>query len=174
MATRNSPGNKLFCLSGSVKNPGVFESPLGITLGDLIENYGKGMQGTFKAAFPGGVASQLVTDLNLRLDYQSVAQAGSSLGPGSVIVINTESSLLDTSQMILSFFAHESCGKCSVCREGTRASLSILRRVATGLASPCEKDLLFELSQVMRDSAGCLLGQSALNSVTSALTTLPG
>ena len=75
-----SPGNKLFCLSGNVNNPGVYELPLGIKLGELIDQYGGGVQGEFKAALPGGVASRLVSDLNLSLDYKSVSRAGQQSG----------------------------------------------------------------------------------------------
>lgn len=165
----DSPGTKLFCLSGQVNNPGVFELPLGTNLHELIDQYGCGVKGEFKAVLPGGVASSLISDIEISLDYKSLIRAGSMLGPGSVIVINKETSLLDVTMNIVQFFAKESCGKCSVCREGTRNGLNILHKLKKGTANGAELDLLFELSRVMQDTAGCVLGQSALNATVSAI-----
>jgi NADH-quinone oxidoreductase subunit F len=163
------PGTKLFCLSGNVNKPGVYELPLGVKLGELIDQYGGGVKGEFKAAFPGGVSSCLVTDLNLKLDYKSVARANSSLGPGSIIVINQGTRLIDVAMNTLQFYARESCGKCSICREGVRNGLNILRKISLGKAQENDRELLLELSQVMRDTANCALGQSALNATVSAM-----
>jgi NADH-quinone oxidoreductase subunit F len=164
-----SPGTKLFCLSGQVNNRGVFEMPLGTTLGELIEQCGGGVKGEFKAAFPGGVTSNLITNLDIRLDNSSLKKAGSMLGPGSVIVMNKDTNLIDVSTNILTFFARESCGNCSVCRQGTRSSLNILNRLARGAAKRVELDYLIDLNRVMMDTARCALGQFALNSTVSAI-----
>jgi NADH-quinone oxidoreductase subunit F len=170
----DSPGTKLFCLSGQVNNPGVFEMPLGTKLSELVDQYGGGVKGEFKAVLPGGVASSLISDFNISLDYKTLAKAGSMLGPGSVIVINKETCLVDVSMNIVRFFARESCGKCSICREGTRTGLEVLHKLSEGAATADEVEFLFELSQVMRDTAGCVLGQSALNSTVSAIKLFRG
>jgi len=166
----DSPGPKLFCLSGQVNKPGVYELPLGITLRELIENYGGGVRGEFKAVLPGGVSSSLLTDLNVKLDYKSVAKAGSMLGSAAVIVINKDTSIIDVAKNTVEFFAHESCGKCSICREGTRRGREILSRFANGGGRAEELDLMLELGEVMYDTACCGLGQAAMNVPVSAIT----
>lgn len=165
----NSPGPKLFCLSGQVNRPGVYELPLGITLRELIEDYGGGVKGEFKAALPGGAASGLLTDLDVKLDYRSVASAGSMLGSAAVIVINKDTSIVDVALNTIEFFAHESCGKCSVCREGTRRARKMLTRFASGGGRAKDLDLMLELGEVMYDTACCGLGQAAMNVPTSAI-----
>ncbi|MCD6452755.1 MAG: NADH-quinone oxidoreductase subunit NuoF [Dehalococcoidales bacterium] len=166
----DSPGTKLFCLSGQVNKPGLYELPLGITLGELIENYGSGVNGKLKAVLPGGVSSRLLTDPEVKLDYKDVARAGSMLGSASVIVINQDTSIVDVARNTVEFFTHESCGKCSICREGTRQAREILTRMANGNGSAGEIDLLLELGEVMYDTACCGLGQAAMNVPTSAIT----
>ncbi len=164
-----SPGPKLFCLSGQVNKPGVYELPTGIPLRELIENYGGGVRGEFKAVLPGGVSSSLLTDLDVKLDYKSIAKAGSMLGSGAVIVINSDTSMIDVAKNTIDFFAHESCGKCSVCREGTRRAREIITRFANGGGRAEELDLLLELGEVMYDTACCGLGQVAMSATTSAI-----
>jgi NADH-quinone oxidoreductase subunit F len=166
----DSPGPKLFCLSGHVNKPGVYELPLGITLRELIESYGGGVKGGFKAVLPGGVSSSLLTNLDVKLDYKSVAKAGSMLGSAAVIVMNKGTSMIDVAKNTVDFFTHESCGKCSICREGTRRGGEILSRFANGGGRAEEIDLLLELGEVMYDTACCGLGQAAMNVPVSAIT----
>lgn len=168
------PGPKLFCLSGQVNKPGVYELPMGTTLQELIQNYGGGIKGEFKAALPGGVSSCLLTDLDVKLDYKSVARAGSMLGSGAVIVISKDTSIIDVAKNTIDFFAHESCGKCSVCREGTRRAREMLARFANGGGRLRELDLMVELGEVMYDTACCGLGQAAMNATTSAIKLFRG
>lgn len=165
----NSPGTKLFCISGQINRPGVYELPMGITLRELIENYGGGAKGEFKAALPGGVSSNLLTDLDVKLDYKSVADAGSMLGSGAVIVINSEMSIVDVARNCLEFFTHESCGQCTPCREGTRRANEILGRFVEGKGRTEDIDFLLELGEVMYDASRCGLGQAAMNAATSAV-----
>jgi NADH-quinone oxidoreductase subunit F len=165
----NSPGPKLFCLSGQVNRPGVYELPLGITLRELIEGSGGGVKGGFKAVLPGGVSSSLLTDLDVELDYRGVASAGSMLGSAAVIVINKDTSIIDVARNTIEFFAHESCGKCSVCREGTRRAKEMLTRFANGGGRAKDLDLMLELGEVMYDTACCGLGQAAMNVPASAI-----
>jgi NADH-quinone oxidoreductase subunit F len=162
------PGTKLFCLSGSVKRPGVYELPIGVTLRELINEYGNGVKGVLKAVLPGGVASGLVDDLDIKMDNKSLAQVNSLLGPGAVIVMNTDVNIIDISIDTLRFFAKESCAKCSVCREGIRAGLMILRRFERNEARPSDIKLLRNLRRLMYDTANCVLGQAALNMAVSA------
>jgi NADH-quinone oxidoreductase subunit F len=162
------PGTKLFCLSGHVNQPGIYELPYGVTLGELINEYGHGVKGTFKAALPGGVASGLVNDLSTRMDNKSLAVVNSSVGPGAVVVLSKEVSAIDISLETLTFFGRESCGKCSVCREGIRAGLAILYRFSAGEARADDIKLLRTLRRLMYDTANCLLGQAALNAAVSA------
>jgi len=162
------PGTKLFCLSGSVNRPGVYELPIGVTLRELINGYGNGVSGVLKAVLPGGVASGLVNDLDIKMDYKSLVQVNSLLGPGAVIVMNTDVNIIDISIDTLRFFAKESCAKCSVCREGIRAGLMILRRFERNEARPSDIKLLRNLRRLMYDTANCVLGQAALNMAVSA------
>jgi len=165
----NSPGTKLFCLSGHINKPGVYELPMGIRLRELIEEYGGGVRGEFKAVLPGGVSSNLITDIDVKLDYKSVADAGSMLGSGAVIVINRDTSIVDIAKNCMEFFVHESCGQCTPCREGTRRANEILGQFVEGKGRKDNLDLLLELGDVMYDTARCGLGQAAMNVTTSAI-----
>jgi len=165
----DSPGPKLYCLSGQVNKPGVYELPMGITLRELVENHGGGVKGELKAVLPGGVSSSLLTDLNVKLDYKGVREAGSMLGSAAVIVINKDTSIVDVAKNTMEFFAHESCGLCTPCREGTRRAKEILTRFANGGGRVEELALLLELGEVMFDAARCGLGQAAMNTTTSAI-----
>lgn len=165
----DSPGTKLFSLSGDVNQPGVYELPLGISLKELIENYGKGVDGEFKAALIAGVSAPLLTDINVKLDYASVRVAGSALGSASIIVINHKRNIVEISKNIVEFFAHESCGLCSPCREGTRRAKEILERFSVGKGKKEEIDLLNELGEVMADACACGLGRSALAATISGI-----
>jgi NADH:ubiquinone oxidoreductase subunit F (NADH-binding) len=164
-----STGTKLFCLSGHINKPGLYEIPFGITLGELINDYGGGVKGEFKAALTGGVSSSLVTDMNIKLDYRSVAAAGSMLGSASVIVMNKDTDMVDVAVNTVSFFALESCGKCSVCREGTRQAQKILANLSRGRGRPGDIELLQELGSVLQDTACCGLGQASMNVPVSAI-----
>lgn len=165
----DSPGPKLFCLSGHVRKRGLYEIPLGITLRELIDSYGGGMLGEFKAALTGGVSSSLIKDMDVKLDYKNVANAGSMLGSASVIVLNKETNIIDVAKNTMEFFAHESCGKCSICREGTRRGKEILNRLANKEGLPGDIALLQEMGRIMYDTACCGLGQAAMNVPVSAI-----
>jgi len=164
-----SPGPKLFCLSGKVNKPGLYELPLGVSLRELIENYGGGTSGEFKAVLPGGVSSKLINNRDVKLDYRSVAAAGSMLGSASLIVIDKKTSVVNVAANTVAFFAHESCGKCSICREGTRRAKEIIGRFVNSEGRKSDIGLLEELGRVMFDTACCGLGQASLNATTSAL-----
>ena len=171
----HSPGTKLYCLSGDVNTPGVYELPTGISLRELIEKYGNGVQGRLKAVLPGGVSSSLLlpSDLDVKLDYPSVQKAGSILGSGAVIVINDTHCMVDLAKRCAEFFDYESCGKCTPCREGTKRAREILTNITKGVGEESDLALLKELQEVMFDTSRCGLGQAALNAVRSSLEKFP-
>lgn len=165
------PGTKLYCLSGDVNAPGVYELPTDISLRQLLEEYGKGVQGRLKAVLPGGVSSKLLipADLDVKMNYPAVQAAGSMLGSGAVIVINDMHCMVDLARRCAEFFDYESCGKCAPCREGTKRAREILTNITKGEGELTDLDLLKPLQEVMYDSSRCGLGQSALNAVRSSL-----
>jgi len=171
----NSPGTKLYCLSGDIKKPGVYELPTNVTLKELIEKYGGGCEGKLKAILPGGVSSNFLTDkeLNITLDYPGVQQAGSMLGSGAVIVINDTHCMVDLAKRCAEFFDYESCGKCAPCREGTKRAREILTDITQGKGELGDLTLLKELQEVMFDTSRCGLGQTALNAICSAIEKFP-
>ncbi len=171
-----SPGTKLYCLSGDINKPGVYELPTNITLKELIQKYGEGVKGNLKAVLPGGVSSNFLTDkeLNVTMDYPSVQSAGSMLGSGAVIVINDSHCIVDLAKRCAEFFDYESCGKCTPCREGTKRTREILANITRGCGELGDIALLKNLQEVMYDTARCGLGQSALNAVRSCIEKFSG
>ncbi len=171
--TDKFPGTKVYCLSGQVKRPGVYELPAGITLRELIYEHGGGILGdrALKAVFPGGASSSCLmpASLDIALDYASVAVAGSMLGSGAVIVIGDGTCMVAVAERLAAFFRHESCGKCIPCREGTEHILRTMRAIREGTAKREDLDALEDLCQIMRQTAFCGLGQAAVNPILSTL-----
>ena len=118
---------------------------------------------------PGGVSSNFLNSLDVKLDCKSVMEAGSMLGSGAVIVLNKDSSIVNVCKNIVEFFASESCGQCAPCREGTRRAKEILTRFVQGKGKKKDIELLLELGEVMFDTSRCGLGQAAMNAVTSGI-----
>ena len=154
-----SYGPKLYCLSGHVNAPGCYEAPLGITCRELIEEYGqgiwKGRKG--KAAIPGGISMGLLTEpeFDTRLDFSSLAKVGClGLGTAAVVVLDETVSMVDFLHNSCRFFAHESCGQCTPCREGTHWSLTMLERIKAGKGRLRDLDLLLEIG----DNIGIIPG----------------
>jgi len=166
-----SPGTKMYCISGDVNKPGVYELPTNVTLRELIEKYGGGVHGKLKAVLPGGTSSNflLAKDLDIEMDYPSVQKAGSMLGSGAVIVVNDKHCMVDVAKRCAEFFDYESCGKCSPCREGTKRTREILGNITRGDGELSDLELLKELQEVMYDTSRCGLGQVALNPIRSAI-----
>ncbi|MCD6150033.1 MAG: SLBB domain-containing protein, partial [Deltaproteobacteria bacterium] len=165
----DSPGPKLFCLSGHVNKPGVYELPMGTPLKELVETYGGGVKGRFKAVLPGGVSSSFLNTLDINLDYKNVMKAGSMLGSAAIIVMNSDTDIVDACKNIMEFFAHESCGHCVPCREGTRRTKKILTLFANGEGKVEYLDTLLDLRDTMFNTSRCGLGQAALSATTSAI-----
>ncbi|GAB4436659.1 MAG: NADH-quinone oxidoreductase subunit NuoF [Chloroflexi bacterium OHK40] len=178
--TEKSPGTKCFSLSGHVNRPGNYEIPFGVPLRELIESpeYGGGMRGgrPVKIIIPGGASAPWLTreHLDLPLDYESVAAAGSMLGSGAVIVLNDTVSAPHLAYKMDEFFKHESCGKCTPCREGTHWLVRVLHRMAEeGHAHPEDIPTLHGIYTQMAGNCFCLLGESAVMPIKSALRLFP-
>ena len=175
IGTPDSTGPRLFCLSGCVERPGVYEVEHGVTLRELLELAG-GVRGgkALKAILLGGAAGSFVTpdDLDLRLTFEDSKAAGVTLGSGVVMVFDEDVDLADIVLRIAAFFRDESCGQCVPCRVGTVRQEEALARVIAGRANGSLSDelaLIGEIGQVMRDASICGLGQLAANAVDSAI-----
>jgi NADH-quinone oxidoreductase subunit F len=178
--TEKSPGTKCFSLSGHVNRPGNYELPFGRTLRELIEHpeYGGGMKGgrPVKIVIPGGASAPWLTHehLDITLDYEGVAAAGSMLGSGAVIVLNDTVKAPHLAYKMDEFFKHESCGKCTPCREGTHWLVKVLHRMADeGHGLPEDIPTLKSIYTQMAGNCFCLLGESAVSPIKSALRLFP-
>jgi NADH-quinone oxidoreductase subunit F len=170
VGTEQSPGTRLFCLSGRVARPGVYEVPLGTTLGELIGQAG-GVIGRLAAVLLGGAAGAFVGPdrLELPLTLEDARAAGLSLGSGAVVVFDDTVELDDVVERIAAFFRHESCGQCVPCRVGTVRQHEAVVRVRAGRAVDAEAALLDDLGRAMADASICGLGHTATSAVRSAL-----
>lgn len=166
-------GTKVYSLSGHVNKPGNYELEMGTTLRELIFEYGEGMlKGRkFKAVLPGGASSSCLTSdyLDVKMDFGSLAAAGSMLGSGAVIVINEDTCMVGAAKNLLHFFISESCGRCPPCREGVPWLAEKLKNILQGKGVKGDIDLLLDLSGDITVSAFCPLGQSAVNAVLSTI-----
>ena len=178
--TEKSPGTKCFSLSGHVNRPGNYELPFGVPLRELIESpeYGGGMRGgrPVKIIIPGGASAPWLTakHLDTHLDYEGVAAAGSMLGSGAVIVLNDTVKAPHLAYKMDEFFKHESCGKCTPCREGNHWLVKVLHRIAVdGHAHPEDIPTLHGIYNQMAGNCFCLLGESAVMPIKSALQLFP-
>lgn len=173
--TEKSPGPKLFCISGDVARPGVFEVPFGITLRHLVEDLAGGVVGELQAILMGGAAGAWAVekDLDVRLTFEDLRAAGLPLGSGAVMVFNRERDLRDVLRRLAKFFAHESCGKCYPCQLGTQRQLEVLNRVAASRPLAGDIERLSDVGWTMTDASLCGLGQTAASAVLSALRLWP-
>jgi len=171
IGTEGSTGTRLFCVSGCVDRPGLYEVPFGTTLRDLLE---LAAAAPAKAVLLGGAAGSFLRpdQLYLPLTFEDARTAGATLGSGVVIVYDESSDLVDAVLRIAEFFRDESCGQCVPCRVGTIRQEEALHRLAGGRANGNELEVLADLTQVMRDASICGLGQTAANAVASAMTNL--
>lgn len=168
-----SKGTKVFSLTGKVKNTGLIEVPMGITLREIIFDIGGGIgKGKkFKTVQTGGPSGGFLPEslLNLPVDFDSLSKAGSMMGSGGMIVGDEETCMVDLAKYFISFLLEESCGKCIPCREGLRSMHAILDRITKGEGRKGDIEALEDLSKVMIQSSLCALGQSAPNPVLTAL-----
>ncbi len=177
IGTEKSPGPKLFCLSGDVSRRGVYEIPFGLTLRDLLEMAGGVRDGRqLQAVLFGGAAGAFATadQLDVKLTFEDLREAGLPLGSGVVMVFDDRRDLRLVLRGLGHFFAHESCGKCYPCQLGTQRQMEILERVAEGQALPGDVERLQDVGWTMTDASLCGLGQTAAGAVLSALRLWPG
>jgi len=173
MGTEGSKGTKIFSLVGKVRNTGLVEVPMGISLRDIIFKIGGGIPKAkkFKAVQTGGPSGGVIPEalLDLPVDFDELTKVGSMMGSGGMIVMDEDTCMVDTARYYINFLAHESCGKCVPCREGTRQMLNILNRITSGWGEEEDLQLLEELSEFMEAASLCALGQSAPFPVASTL-----
>ncbi|WP_099331726.1 NADH-quinone oxidoreductase subunit NuoF [Actinomyces minihominis] len=172
MGTERSKGCGIFSVSGHVEKPGQYEAPFGITMRELLEFSG-GVRGGHKLKFwtPGGSSTPLFTekDLDVPLDYEAVAAAGSMLGTRALQIFDETVSVVRTIRMWTEFYQHESCGKCTPCREGTYWMKEIMIRLERGEGRPGDLELLDDVAGNILGRSFCALGDAAATPVISAL-----
>jgi NADH-quinone oxidoreductase subunit F len=172
MGTERSTGHGFFSLSGHVTRPGQYEAPLGITLRELIDMAGGIREGhELKFWTPGGSSTPIFTaeHLDVPLDYESVGAAGSMLGTRALQIFDETVSVVRVVTRWLEFYKHESCGKCTPCREGTYWLVQVLKRLEAGQGKPGDLELLDDLTGTIFGKAFCALGDGATSPVTSGL-----
>ncbi len=173
IGTEKSKGTKIFSLVGKVKNTGLVEVPMGITLRDIIYKVGGGIPGEkkFKAVQTGGPSGGCIPEefLDMSVDFDELAKVGAIMGSGGMIVMDEDTCMVDVARYFLNFLSDESCGKCTPCREGIRQMLKILTNISQGKGEEGDVDLLETLAETTRDASLCALGGSAPNPVLSTI-----
>ena len=173
LGTEDTPGTKIYQIIGHVRTPQIVEAPVGMTLRELIDTYGGGLRDgrTFKMCQTGGASSGLVTAaaLDVPMDFGSLAQAGGALGSGTMLVLDDTTCVVDFLKCVADFFAHESCGQCTPCREGTAWFQDYLGGFTRGKGSSGDVAFLQRLAVTMQDASLCPLGQTAPVPFLSAL-----
>jgi NADH-quinone oxidoreductase subunit F len=178
LGTAKQGGTRLFCVSGHVVRPGVYELPVGVTLRALIEEACGGVRTgrRLKAVIPGGISAKILTagEIDVAMDFDSLAAAGSMAGSGGVIVMDDGTSMVDALESASRFFAHESCGQCSPCREGTGWIHRIVRRIVEGRGSLRDLDDLLAIARDMEGKTICVFADAAAWPVLSYITKFRG
>jgi NADH-quinone oxidoreductase subunit F len=166
-------GPKLFCVSGHVKNPGVFEAPMKVTLKELIFDYAGGMRDghTLKAVIPGGSSVPILMpdQIDIPASFDDVQRAGSLLGSAAIMVMDETTDMVWLAENLLHFYRHESCGKCTPCREGTDWLYRLLHRLLTGDGSPKDIGLLLSVANQINGKTLCAFGDAAAAPVLTTL-----
>ncbi len=160
-------GTRMYCVSGHVERPGLYELPLGLTLQEIIEDHCGGVRGgkKLKAVIPGGASAPVLTakevyEDKVRMDFDALARAGSMGGSGGIIVMDETTCMVQTAGRLSRFFEHESCGQCSVCREGTGWVAEIISRVEAGKGVPGDLSTLDSIDPNMRGNTICVLSDA--------------
>ena len=171
LGVENSGGTKCFSVTGNVKNPANFEVPMGTPFSKLLELAGGLKEGrTLKAVIPGGSSTPLLsadTAMNMTMDYDSIANAGSMLGAGSVIIMDDTTCMVKTLTRLAHFYYDESCGQCTPCREGTGWLYRVLQRILDGNGKNEDLDLLVSVGEKISGNTICALGDAAATPVES-------
>jgi bidirectional [NiFe] hydrogenase diaphorase subunit len=173
IGTEKSKGTKVFALAGQIKNTGLIEVPMGISLREIVEDMGGGVPagGRIKAVQTGGPSGGCIPNeyLDMPVDYDSLQRVGSIMGSGGMIVMDESSNMVEVARYFMEFSMSESCGKCVPCRVGTYQMHEILSRIINGTAAPSDLALLDELTRAVGETSLCGLGQSAPNPIKSTL-----
>jgi NADH-quinone oxidoreductase subunit F len=171
LGVENSTGTRVFSLSGNVVRGGNYEIELGTSLRELVYDIGGGIPDgrELKAIIPGGSSVPVLTadEIDTKLDFDAMAQAGTMLGSGAVIVMDDRCCMVQLGLRVAQFYQHESCGKCTPCREGTRWMVDLLRKIEVGEASQAELDLLLDVCDRILGNCLCPLGDAAAMPVAS-------
>jgi NADH-quinone oxidoreductase subunit F len=167
-------GTRMFCVSGNVRQPGVYELPLGVPLRDIIFEYAGGLYDgrTLKAVIPGGASARILTaeeTMQVDSDFDSLQSAGSMGGSGGIMVLDNTVCMVQSTYIIAEFFHDESCGQCSPCREGTGWMEKILHRIESGEGRPGDVNLLLQMGTNIFGRTICPLGDAAVWPVESAI-----
>ena len=173
IGTEKSPGTNVFSVSGKVERPGNYELPMGSPLRTLLEDHAGGVLDgkRLKAWTPGGSSTPMLTDehLDVGLDFESVQAAGSLLGTGAIIVMDETDCIVEATRRLVEFYAHESCGKCTPCREGTWCGSRVLGRIESGFGRQEDLPLLDDLGTNILFRAFCALADGAVSPIQSSL-----
>jgi NADH-quinone oxidoreductase subunit F len=174
LGTPKQGGTRLFSVSGHVNRPGLFEAPVGVTLRELIEVHAQGVRGgrKLKAVIPGGISAKVLTadEIDVHMDFDSLMAAGTMAGSAGVIVMDDTTCMLEALKSAAKFFAHESCGQCSPCREGTGWVYRIVRRIANGKGRLQDLDDLLGIARDMEGKTICVFADAAAWPVQSYIT----
>lgn len=158
-------GTKLYCISGHIKRPGVYELPMGVNLKDIIYNYAGGILGDrrLKAVLPGGSSTPVIRgdECDVNMDFDCVKRIGSMLGSGAIIVMDERTCMVRALESLLRFYADESCGQCTPCREGVPWIYKIVERIEEGRGESQDIDMLIEISENILGNTICPLGDAA-------------
>src|SRR4051812_41816061 len=176
VGTEKSTGTKLVSVSGAVQRPGNYEIELGIPARDIVYGLAGGPpEGReIKCWFPGGSSAPilLAEDLDLPYDFEHMAQAGSMLGSGAIIIVDDETPIVDLALRLAQFYRHESCGKCSPCREGTNWTVKMLERIDRGEATPMDLEIMSQVQENIMGNCLCVLGDSMAMPIKSMVQKL--
>jgi NADH-quinone oxidoreductase subunit F len=168
-----SPGTKVFALTGNVKNTGLIEVPMGTTLREVLFDIGGGVKNgkKFKAVQIGGPSGGCLTEkhLDLSLDFDSLTRVGAMIGSGGLVVMDEDTCMVGIARFFMNFTQHESCGKCVPCREGTHVMLEILDDIVSGRGTVDQIDTLLELADTISMTSLCGLGKTAASPVVSTI-----
>ena len=182
IGTEQSAGTKIFCVSGMVEKPGNFELPMGITMRDLIYNYAGGIKDgkQIKGILPSGGSGPIIRVngnddpiLDTKLSYEDMAKMGSILGSASVIVMDESIDMTWVASKVIKFFKHESCGKCTPCREGTYWIDKVVDRIMADEAQTSDIDLITNIAKNMQGVTLCALGDFAANPIIHTVKNFP-
>jgi NADH-quinone oxidoreductase subunit F len=178
LGVERSTGTKLVSVSGHVERPGNYEIELGISSREIIYGLagGPGEGRTVKCWFPGGSSSPVLKgeDLDIPYDFDSLAKAGTMLGSGAIIVVDDTVPILNVALKVAKFYRHESCGKCTPCREGTNWTVKMLERIESGDATPMDIEIMASVQQHIMGNCLCVLGDAMAMPISSLISKFRG